>query len=283
MEIWYKLVESLLPFEWARADQMFFMKNALIAIILVTPIFGIIATMIVNNRMAFFSDALGHGAFTGVTIGGLLGLVRPIWSAVVFAVIFSFVITLIKNKSKISSDTVIGVFSSVAVALGIFISTLGGQSFTKLNVFLVGDILSITPQEIGLVFFVSIAVIILWSLVFNKLLVVSINQSLASSRGLNTFGIELIFTTLVAIIVTISMPWIGLLVINSFLILPAAAARNITSNVRQYHAVSVLISVISGVGGLIFSYYIETATGATIVLISALFFFATFALRTRFS
>ncbi|HBY20643.1 MAG TPA: ABC transporter [Clostridiales bacterium] len=283
MEIWYKLVESLLPFEWARADQMFFMKNALIAIILVTPIFGIIATMIVNNRMAFFSDALGHGAFTGVTIGGLLGLVRPIWSAVVFAVIFSFVITLIKNKSKISSDTVIGVFSSVAVALGIFISTLGGQSFTKLNVFLVGDILSITPQEIGLVFFVSIAVIILWSLLFNKLLVVSINQSLASSRGLNTFGIELIFTTLVAIIVTISMPWIGLLVINSFLILPAAAARNITSNVRQYHAVSVLISVISGVGGLIFSYYIETATGATIVLISALFFFATFALRTRFS
>ena len=283
MEIWYKLVESLLPFEWARADQMFFMKNALIAIILVTPIFGIIATMIVNNRMAFFSDALGHGAFTGVTIGGLLGLVRPIWSAVVFAVIFSFVITLIKNKSKISSDTVIGVFSSVAVALGIFISTLGGQSFTKLNVFLVGDILSITPQEIGLVFFVSIAVIILWSLLFNKLLVVSINQSLASSRGLNTFGIELIFTTLVAVIVTISMPWIGLLVINSFLILPAAAARNITSNVRQYHAVSVLISVISGVGGLIFSYYIETATGATIVLISALFFFATFALRTRFS
>ena len=283
MEIWYKLVESLLPFEWARADQMFFMKNALLAIILVTPIFGIIATMIVNNRMAFFSDALGHGAFTGVTIGGLLGFVRPIWSAVVFAVIFSLVITLIKNKSKLSSDTIIGVFSSVAVALGIFISTLGGQSFTKLNVFLVGDILSITPQEIGLVFFVSIAVIILWSLLFNKLLVVSINQSLASSRGLNTFGIELIFTTLVAVIVTISMPWIGLLVINSFLILPAAAARNITSNVRQYHAVSVLISVISGVGGLMLSYYIETATGATIVLISALFFFATFALRTRFS
>ncbi|HAN10724.1 MAG TPA: ABC transporter [Clostridiales bacterium] len=281
MEIWYKVVELVIPFDWAKADHMFFMKNALLAIILVSFIFGILSTMIVNNRMAFFSDALGHGAFTGVVIGGILGFVRPIWSAVVFSIIFSLGITLVKNKSKISRDTIIGVFSSVAIALGIFLSTLGGRSFTKLNAFLVGDILSIKPSEIGLLFLVLIAMIVLWSLLFNKLLVVSVNQSLASSRGLNTFWIEVIFTTAIAVIVTISMSWIGLLVINSLLILPAAAARNITSNVRQYHVVTILISMVSGVGGLILSYYIETATGATIVLILSIFFFITFALRGK--
>ncbi|HCC07754.1 MAG TPA: ABC transporter [Clostridiales bacterium] len=283
MEIWYRLVELVMPFDWAKADHMYFMKNALLAIILVSFIFGILATMIVNNRLAFFSDALGHGAFTGVVIGGMLGFVRPIWSAIVFSIIFSLGITLVKNKSKISSDTVIGVFSAVAVALGIFISTLGGQSFTKLNIFLVGDILSITPSEIGLLFFVLALVVILWWLLFNKLLVVSVNQSLAASRGIKTFWVEVIFTTTIAVIVTISMSWIGLLVINSLLILPAAAARNITSNVRQYHLVTILISMISGVSGLILSYYIETATGATIVLISSIFFFITFALRGKTS
>ncbi len=283
MEVWYKLVEMLLPFDWARADQLLFMKNALLAIILVSPIFGIIATMVVNNRMAFFSDALGHGAFTGVTLGAMLGFMKPVWAAVAFSILFAFLITWVKEKSKISSDTIIGVFSSVAVALGIFITTLGGNSFSKLNEFLVGDILSIRPSEIGLLIFVLIVIIILWSIIFNQVLLVSVNRSLAASRGIKTFWIEMIFTMVVAIVVTISMPWIGLLVINSFLILPAAAARNITTNVRRYHIVTVLISLISGVTGLIFSYYMETSTGATIVLISAVFFFITFALRDRVS
>ena len=113
MGLWYQLVSFILPFGWAKPDQMFFMKNALLAIILVSPIFSIVATMIVNNRMAFFSDALGHGAFTGVAIGGLLGFVKPLWSAVAFSILFAVVITFIKNKSKMSSDTVIGVFSSL--------------------------------------------------------------------------------------------------------------------------------------------------------------------------
>lgn len=280
MELWYRLIEFL-PFEWAQPGQMFFMKNALLAILLVSPIFGIVATMIVNNRMAFFSDALGHGAFTGIAIGGVLGFVRPLWSAVLFSIVFSLLITIIKNKSRISSDTIIGTFSSIAVALGIFISTAGGRSFTKLNNFLVGDLLSISHFEIGMLAVVLLGILILWVSVFNKLLVVSVNQSLAASRGIKTFWIETAFTTSIAIIVTISMSWIGLLVINSFLVLPAAASRNVASNVRQYHAFTILISMFSGVSGLIASFYLGTSTGATIVLISALFFFITFIFRGK--
>ena len=281
MDAWYKLVEFILPFEWAGSNGTMFMKNALLAIILVAPIFGLISTMVVNNRMAFFSDALGHGAFTGVALGAILGFVQPLWCAILFSIVFSLVITTIKYKSKMAPDTIIGVFSSIAVALGIFISTAGGRSFTKLNSFLVGDILSISPSEILLLVAVLIVVLLMWIFIFNKLLLVTVNQSLAQSRAIPTFLVEAVFTATIAIVVTISMSWIGLLVINSFLVLPAAASRNIASNIRQYHLFTVLLSLVSGIGGLICSYYWGTSTGATIVLISGLFFFITFALRGR--
>jgi zinc transport system permease protein len=282
MTWWYDFL-AIFPFEWAQKGEMVFMKNALLAIILLTPIFAVLGTMIVNNNMAFFSDALGHGAFTGVAIGGIFGIVEPIGSAVLFSLLFSFFIALIKHRSKMSSDTIIGVFSSTAIALGIFLSTLGGKSFTKLNSFLVGDILSITPDEIGFLFVVLFFIIVFWSVFFNKLLLVSVNPSLAGSRGVRTFWYEVIFSCTVAVVVTVSMSWIGLLVINSFLVLPAASARNIARNQRQYHFFAVIISILSGVTGLLISYYIETASGAAIVLISSAIFFVTYFLRKRFA
>ena len=225
MTIWYQIIAWILPFSWAGADGALFMKHALLAVILIAPIFGLASTMIVNKGMAFFSDALGHGAFTGVVIGGLLGLMRPLWSAVIFSLIFSIAITVIKSKSKISSDTIIGVFSSVAIALGIVVSTFGGKSFTKLNNYLIGDILSITPDEIRILALLLLVEVVLWIFLFNKLLLISVNKSLAISRGFNVLAIETIFTAMIALIVTISMSLLGLLVINSFLVLPAAAAR----------------------------------------------------------
>ncbi len=282
MTWWYKILE-VLPFEWAQPGQMIFMKNALLAVILLTPIFALLGTMIVNNNMAFFSDALGHGAFTGVAIGGIMGLVEPIGSAVVFSLVFAFLIALIKYKSKMASDTVIGVFSSTAIALGIFLATLGGKSFAKLNTYLVGDILSITPREIGFLLIVLFLVLVFWLFIFNRLLLVSVNPSLAGSRGIHTFWYEVLFSCVVAVVVTVSMSWIGLLVINSFLVLPAAAARNIARNQRQYHLLAVLFSVFSGVTGLLLSYTIETASGSTIVLISSIIFFVTYSLRKKFA
>ncbi len=279
LELWYSFVDILLPFEWVQHD---FMKNALLAILLLTPVFGLLGTMVVSNRMAFFSDSIGHGAFTGVAIGALLGGIQPIWGAIMFSVIFAVTITIIKNKTKTSTDTVIGVFSSTAVAIGLVIMSAGG-GFNKFSSYLVGDILSISPFEILLLLIAFFVVILMWLLIFNKVLLTSINQSLASSRGVNTLLIDILFTVAIAVVVTITIQWVGLLIINSLIVLPAAASRNITHNVRQYHAVSVGISMFSGVAGLIFSYYWNTATGATIVLIAAAAFFATFLLRKRFA
>jgi zinc transport system permease protein len=276
---WYNLIGAILPFAWANH---FFMKNALLAILLVTPLFGLLGTMVVSNRMAFFSDSLGHGAFTGIAIGAVIGLVQPIAAATVFSVIFAVVITLIKNKSRVSTDTVIGVFSSTAVALGLVILSFSG-SFNQYSAYLVGDILSIEPVEIILLIFVFVAIVVMWVLLFNRVLLISINQSLAASRGIRTLVTEMLFTAAIAVIVTITIQWVGLLIINSLLVLPAAAARNITSNARQYTLTSVGFSLFSGLTGLILSYYTNTATGAAIVLISAVLFFITFALRRRFS
>lgn len=273
----YSILNTILPFGWLEYD---FMKNALLAVLLITPVFGILGTIIVNNRMAFFSDALGHGAFTGIAIGSVIGLVRPAWSAVIFSIGFSVLITIIKNRTKSSTDTVIGVFSSAAIAVGLVLVTSGGYSY---NSYLVGDLLSIAPAEIGALFLLAVLIIILWLVFYNKVLMVSVNVSLAKSRGINTLAVELAFTAIIAIAVTIVIQWVGLLIVNSLLVLPAAAARNISNNARQYNASAILISVVSGILGLILSYYMDTATGATIVIISAVIYFITLAMRKRFA
>ncbi|MHB8125677.1 MAG: metal ABC transporter permease [Desulfitobacteriaceae bacterium] len=279
MSLWYNLIDLLLPFKWA--DYMF-MKNALLGVLLVTPIFGLLGTMIVNNKMAFFSDSLGHSALTGIAIGVIIGIKNPIWSMAFFSILLSIAILIVKKANTASTDTIIGVFSSTAVALGIVILSRNG-GFNKYSVYLIGDLLSISPSDLLTLGIVLVIVIALWIVIFNKLLMVSVNQSLASSRGIRVDFYEYLFTMIMAVIVTISIQWVGILIISSLLILPAASARNIAQNMRQYHVFSVLVALISGLSGLILSYYWGTATGATIVLISAVFFVATFIVKLKFS
>lgn len=273
----YDILNTLLPYQWMDHN---FMKNAFLAVLMVTPLFGLLGTMVVSNRMAFFSDSLGHGAFTGIAIGVLLGGVQPLLSIVLFSVVFAMIITYIKSKSSASTDTIIGVFSSTAIAVGLMMMSYGG-GFGKFSSYLIGDLLSISPMELATLLGVFLLVAVVWMLMFNKLLIISINTSLAASRGINTLLIEMIFAALLAVVVAISIQWVGLLIINSMLVLPAAAARNITNNVKQYHVVSVVFALFSGITGLIASYYCNTATGATVVLVSAILFFITLILKSR--
>ncbi|MGN1269801.1 MAG: metal ABC transporter permease [Clostridia bacterium] len=275
MEAIYGILEAILPFEFI---DYAFMKNALIAIILVSPIFAILGTMIVNNKMAFFSDALGHSALTGIAIGMVLGISNMNISMIFFAVIFALLLNFVKNKTSYGADTIISVFSSIAIALGLAMLSQSGN-FNKYSSYLVGDILSINTTEIFYLFLAFIAVAVFWYFTFNKLNVTSINTTLAKSRGVNTKLIDNIFVVLIAIIVMISIRWIGILLINSLLILPAASSRNIAKNMRSYHLFSVLFSLLSGITGLIISYYWNIPTGPMIVLISGIIYFITFGLK----
>lgn len=280
MNLWYALVD-LLPFEWAEPGSMFFMKNALLAVLVISPLFGLLSTMVVESRMSFFSDALGHSAFTGVAVGTLCGLAEPMWCAVAFSIVFALLYSFVRKKSHMASDTVIGVFSSTAVALGIFISTLGGGSFTKFNTLLIGDILSVSPARIGLLAVVLLLVAALWFTSINRMILSSTHPALADSRGIDVFWQQALFATAIAVVVTITMTWVGLLVINSLLVLPGAAARNIARNLRQYHLFSLLLAVLSGIAGLMTSYYAGSSAGASITLYLALCFAVTLCFRGR--
>ena len=275
MSLWYWFCE-LLPIEMLHWD---FMKNALLALLLMAPLFGLLSTMIVTGRMSFFSDALGHSAFTGIAIGAICGMSAPTWAAVLFSAAFALIFSYVRSRSNQAADTLIGVFSSTAVALGIFIATIGGGSFTKYNKYLIGDILSITPAEIGLLALVLLAVLLFWGICSNRLTLTVIHPQLASSRGIPVGLSQTLFTVAIAVVVTLSISSIGLLILNSLMVLPAAAARNISKNLRQYHGYSVLFALLAGIGGLTVSYYLGCSAGAAISLILAVFFTADFALR----
>ena len=280
MELWYAIVD-LLPFEWAEPGSMYFMKHALLAVLIISPLFGILSTMVVHSRMSFFSDALGHSAFTGMAIGALCGFGEPAWAAVIFAVIFAVLFNIVRRRSRLASDTVIGVFSSTAVALGIFISTLGSRSFTKFNSLLIGDILSVEPKMLALLGLILLLVLALWAFSFNQLMLSAVHPALADSRGIQVFWQETIFSVAIAVVVTISMTWVGLLVINSLLVLPAASARNVARNMWQYHLLSFVGAVGAGIAGLMTSYYIGASAGASITLYLAVWFMLTFLIRKK--
>lgn len=275
MSIWYAICNAL-PLEMLQWD---FMKNALLAILLMAPLFGLMSTMIVTGRLSFFSDALGHSAFTGIAIGAICGIAAPGWAAVLFSIGFALLFSYVRNRSNQAADTLIGVFSSTAVALGIFVATLGGGSFTKYNRYLIGDILSVSPEQIGMLALTLVGVVLFWVLYANRLMLTALHPQLAASRGIAVKPQQTMFTLAVAVVVTLSISSVGLLILNSLLVLPGASARNISRNLKQYHLFSVLFALIAGIIGLVLSYYLGVSAGAAISLVLAGIFAVSFCFR----
>lgn len=263
LEFWHRSV-SQMPFEWA---QYSFMRLALLAVLVIAPLLGGLGTVVVANRLAFFSEAIGHAAFTGIALGVILGLGNPLWSMVGFALILTLAIAWVRQRGGLSSDTAIGLVMAFTVSLGIVILSKGGD-FSRYTNFLIGDMLGVTPSDIAALGVLAVAVLVLFFAFFNRLLLASVSPALARSRARHPGAAELAFACMLAVVVTFSLPWIGILVINALLILPAAAARNLGRSTAQFFGWAVVIAVVSGVAGLVVSFYASTATGATIVLVS---------------
>ena len=252
-----------------------FMRNAFFAVLIITPLFGILGTMIVHNKMAFFSDALGHSALTGIALGVVFGVTDTNLTMIGFAIVFALLLNYIGGRAAASTDTVISVFSSCSVAVGLVILSKGGN-FSKYSSILVGDVLSITKQEIGYLAVIFVITVLFWFFGFNWLNSVCIHKALAGSKGIPVKLMDDIFAVLTALIVVLSIKWVGILIINALLILPAASARNISENMREYHFFSLLFSLFSGVLGLVLSYYTSVATGPMIVILASVIYFATY-------
>ena len=264
MEAVYKLFGAI-PLE---SLQFGFVQRALLAVLFLTPLFGLLGTMAVNHQMAFFSDALGHSALTGVGLGIILGLWSDLVAMLIFGVIWALLILVIKRTGSASADTVISVFSSTSIAAGLLILAKGG-GFAKYSSLLIGDILTIGDSDLLWLLLALVIGVTLWAVIYNGLLLTSVNMSLARSRGIRTWLWEGAFVVLVAVAVMLSIQWIGVLLINALLILPAAAARNIAKNARQHAVWSVCIALFCGIAGLMVSCELGTATGPTIVICSA--------------
>ncbi len=275
MEGIYQVMDTLLPFE---AFQFTFMKNAFLAILLLTPLLGLLGSMAVNQQMAFFSDALGHSALTGIGLGIVLGMSSDLTAMLIFGIIWAILICVIKQTGAASADTVISVFSSTSIALGLVILSRGG-GFAKYSSLLIGDVLAVTPTDLLWLVCALIAGIVLWMVMYNSLLLTSINPSLAKSRGIHTRLSEMAFVVLVAVAVMLAIRWVGVMLINALLILPAAAGRNLARNSRQHALYSVLIALVCGIAGLLSAYAWDTSAGAAIVLYAAACYAVSLALR----
>ena len=276
MNLWHSLIGSL-PFDWAQLE---FMRLALVAVLLAAPLYAVLGCLVVNSRMAFFSEAIGHAALTGVALGTLAGLADPTPAVLVFSALLALAIAWLRKSSAISSDTIIGLVMAGAVALGVVLLSRGG-GFNRYTHFLIGDILTITPPELARMALLAVVTLLIWAVLFNRLFLATLHPVLARSRGVNVWAVEALFSVVIALVVAMSIAWIGLLVINSLLILPAAAARNLARNTAAYLGFALLFSFIAGVAGLIVSFYAATATGATIVLVALGLFLLTLPLRRR--
>ncbi len=265
MNVVYQVLNTLLPFEFL---SLTFMKNAFLAILLITPMLALMGTMAVNQRMAFFSDALGHSALTGVGLGILLGLHSDLLAMLIFGVVWAVLISRIKQSGTTSADTIISVFSSTGIALGIVILSRGG-GFAKYSNLLIGDVLAVTASDIGLLTISLVVVVLAWALLYNALLMTGINPSLAQSRGIKTKWVEYAFSIMVAVCVMLAIRWVGVMLINALLILPAAAARNMAKTSKGHAFYAIAIGLVSGISGLIAAYYFNFSAGAAIVLIAA--------------
>ena len=274
MNFWHELI-SALPFAWTQFE---FMRTALLAVLIVSPLFAVMGTLVVNNRMAFFSDAIGHASLTGVALGMLLGLANPFWALLGFGLILGFGIISVQRFTRSTMDTVISLSMSFSIALGVALLSRGGN-FNKFSNYLVGDLLSITSGEVGRLLWTTLLVGGGLLLTYNRILLVGLNESLARSRGLSAWWTQVLFCAAVVMVVVMNLSWVGLLIVNSLLIVPAAAARNIANNARQYVLYAVAISLFSGVAGLLGSYYCNTATGASIVLVTVFCFIATLGVK----
>jgi zinc transport system permease protein len=243
----YALLTHLLPFPWA---QPLFMQRALLATLMLTPMCAGMGVLVVSHRMAFFSDAISHSAFTGVALGLLLGI-DPRLSLVLFGLVVGLAITRMKRGSPLSTDTVISVFFSAAVALGVVLISARRGLTRNLQSFLYGDVLAVSDGELllYLALFVFVALFLAWA--YNRLMLIGVNERFAATRGINNAAYEYTFALLLSLVVTMSIRAVGLLLVTALLVVPAATARNLARSAGGMFWFAIIASLLSGIGGLI--------------------------------
>ncbi len=250
-----------------------FMRRALLGLLLLTPMTAAAGMHVVNHRMAFFSDAVSHSVFTGLALGVLMA-VQPHWTLPLFAVLVGVGIVALQRHTALSTDTVIGVFFSAAIAFGLAVVSRDASLARDVQRFIYGDILTLTDADLLGTAMLLLALTVFQAFSFNRLLAIGVSPDLAQAHQIRVAAYQYAFAGLLALLVVQSVRIVGVLLVTALLIVPAAAARNLSRSARAMFWWTQLIAGVSAICGLLISAQdsIRTATGATIVLVACVAF-----------
>jgi zinc transport system permease protein len=262
-----------------------FVINALFCAIIIGPLLGCVGTMIVAKRMAFFSQAVGNAALTGVAIGVLIGesYTAPYLSMFSFCIVFGILLNYTKSRTRMSTDALIGVFLSISLAIGaslvLFVSARVNTHILESVMF--GSILTVNDLDMNVLLAVAAITLLVGLPLYNRMLLASLNASLAQVRGVQVQLIEYVFIVLVTIITVACVKIIGAVLVEALLLIPAAAARNLSRGLGSFVYTTMIISTLSCFGGILIpmQYDIPVPSGGAIVLVAAAFFIITTIIR----
>jgi zinc transport system permease protein len=263
-----------------------FLIRGFLCVLVLAPMLGGLSHLVVTRRMAFFSAALGQAALTGVAIGLLLGepLNAPYGGMFGFCLIATLVMVFVKRHATLPPDTLIGVFHALTLGLGLCLLVFVTRQFNvhQVESVLFGSLLTVTDGDLLLLVFVGVLVGVLLLREYNRLLLDSLNRPLAAVSGANAAFLEYFFALLLTVAIVVSLKIIGALLVEALVVVPAAAARNISRGTRNYLLWSIGVAFLAGVGGLIVSTKLLVPTGGAVVLAVSVIFFITLAVgRTR--
>ena len=265
----YTLI-SMIPLDCL---QMRFMQQALLGVLLLAPMASVLGVEVINFRMAFFSDAIGHSAFAGVALGLILA-VPPRLAMPLFGVLVGLAIMAVRRKSDLSSDTVIGIVFSAVVAFGLAVVSRAPGVGRDMQRFLYGDILTITEGETGFLLLLFFAMLLFQVVGYNRLLYIALNPVMARVHGVRVALWQYVFAALLALVVMFSVWAVGVLLVTALLIVPAATARNLATTAGGMFWWALVVGLSSAFIGLVLSAqeWMSTASGATVILVSCCWF-----------
>ncbi|CAM4105736.1 High-affinity zinc uptake system membrane protein ZnuB [Pseudomonas reidholzensis] len=270
--------------EWASAGYLpealayGFVINALIAGLMIGPVLGGLGTLVVVKRFAFFSEAVGHAALTGVAIGILLGepYTGPYGSLFGYCLLFGILLNFLRNRTGLSPDTLIGVFLSVSLALGasLLLMLAGKINVHILENVLFGSVLTVSAQDLVVLGIVAVLVLALALPLYNRIMLASFNPQLAAVRGVAVKTLDYLFVVLVTLVTVASVKVIGAILVGALLVIPAAAARLVSQSLKGFFFVSVLIATLSTLCGILLPivFDLPVPSGAAIILVAGVCF-----------
>lgn len=255
-----------------------FVVNALLAGLLIGPVLGGLGTLVVVKRFAFFSEAVGHAALTGVAIGILLGepYTGPYGSLFGYCLLFGILLNYLRNRTGLAPDTLIGVFLSVSLAVGasLLLVLAGKINIHILENVLFGSVLTVNGQDLAVLALVSLLVLGLAMPLYNRIMLASFNPQLAAVRGVAVKPLDYLFVMLVSLVTVAAVKVIGAILVGALLVIPAAAARLLSQSLKGFFWLSVLIATVSTLAGILLPIVLElpVPSGAAIIIISGIVF-----------